>query len=88
MTPEECFNLALNIVKEKPYWFKDGKDTTLDLEDHMVAESGEGMAYYKLGLPVLADSNIAANGSRFVSGVAGDCKFVRRSLCLLLYVIL
>ena len=87
MTPDKCFNLASKIVEEMPDWFKDGKDTTLDLEDHVIAESGEGMAYYKLGLPVLAD-NFASDGSRFVTGVAGDCKFVRRSLCLLLNVIL
>ena len=88
MMPEDCLILASNVVKEKPDWFKDGKDTTLDLEEHEVAVPGERMAYYKLGLPVLADRDVAPDGSRFVSGVAGDCKFVRRLLCLLLYVIL
>ena len=83
MMPEDCFNLASKIVEEKPDWFKDGKDTTLAREEHEVAESGKGMAYYKLGLPVLAGSDAATDGSRFVSGVAGDCKFVGRSLCLL-----
>ena len=76
MKSEECVDLAKGIVQEQPHWFKDGENTNLVskvLEDTVPAE----MAYYKLGLPVLADSAVADDNTRYITGVAGDCKFIQ-----------
>ena len=78
MPSTDCLALAKDIVQEKPNWFKEGVGTNLELEELSVGLPSE-MDYYKLGLPVLANS-VASDGSRVIAGVAGDCKFVYRSL--------
>ena len=66
MKSEECVDLAKGIVQEQPDWFKDGENTNLVSKVHD-----------KLGLPVLADSAVADDGTRYIAGVAGDCKFAQ-----------
>ena len=76
MTPDQCKGLAKAIVDEKPDWFKDGKTAILVSEMVDFVPAGE-MSYYKLALPVSADSEVDPDDdSRYITGVAGDCKFV------------
>ena len=74
MTYQGCTELATDIVRDKPDWFKDGAGTNLVPEQHDVNLPSE-MAYYKLGLPVSAD-DANVEGSKIITGIAGDCKFV------------
>ena len=78
MTPDECYSLAHGIVLYKPGWFKD-RDGTKLVTDELVFVPASEMTYYKLGLPVSAGDN-ASEGSKKVVGVAGNCKFVYRSI--------
>ena len=71
MTSQQCLDLATEIVKEQSDWFKDGADTKLNPEKLAVEVAD---TYYALALPVSADS-VEPEGSRFIEGLAGGCKF-------------
>ena len=85
MTSQKCMQLAEDIVNEKADWFIDGAGTTLEPEEYDVGLPSE-MAYYKIGLPVSANDG-AVQGSKIVTGVAGDCKFVCLSFHRLCYML-